>query len=279
MKRRKMFVKKGAAVIAAIACAVSMSFASPVSAAKYTSYDVLDSNNVICTGDFDCLTSGNIIFYPADMLENTQTYPVVVWANGTMCAPVLYYELLSEIAAGGYIVVTNTDMMAADGTSQVASVDFILEKNEDESSVFYNRVNTEKIGAAGHSQGGRSAVNAAVLDSRIDCVLSVAGSNYTYEAEKLSAPALFFTGTSDLIVLSSLWVKPAYNKCKGTAVYASLKNGIHTTCCTLPEIYSEYAVSWFDAFLKDDQSAKEEFMGSGKLSKDKSWTGYASKNF
>lgn len=144
MKRRKMFVKKGAAVIAAIACAVSMSFASPVSAAKYTSYDVLDSNNVICTGDFDCLTSGNIIFYPADMLENTQTYPVVVWANGTMCAPVLYYELLSEIAAGGYIVVTNTDMMAADGTSQVASVDFILEKNEDESSVFYNRVNTEK---------------------------------------------------------------------------------------------------------------------------------------
>ncbi len=274
-----MNVKKAVGVLAALACSVSMSLTSTVSAGKYTSYSVTDSNNVVCTGDFDHLTSGQIIFYPAEMLENTETYPVVVWANGTMCAPALYYELLSEIAAGGYIVVTNTDMMAADGTSQVASVDFILEKNDDEDSVFYNRVDTENIGAAGHSQGGRSAVNAAILDPRIDCVLSVAGSNYTYEAQELSTPTLFFTGTADMIVLSSLWVKPAYNKCTGTAVYASLRGGIHTTCCTSPSTYSGYAVDWFDAYLKGDNEAKAVFMKNGKLSKDSSWTGYSSKNF
>lgn len=279
MKKGKLFGKRILGAAAALVCAVSMSLGSSVSAAKYTPYNVLDSNNVICTGNFDSLISGQIIFYPAEMLENTQTYPVVVWANGTMCAPALYYELLSEIAAGGYIVVTNTDMMAADGTSQVASVDFILDENNDEDSVFYHRVDTDNIGAAGHSQGGRSAVNAAVLDSRIDCVLSVAGSNYTYEASKLSTPTLFFTGTADMVVMSSLWVKPAYNKCKGTAVYASLRGGIHTTCCTSPQTYSGYAVKWFDAYLKGDSNAKAEFMRNGKLSKDSSWTGYCSKNF
>ena len=94
------------------------------------------SNGVTSTGAFDSLFSGNIIYYPADMADTDETYPVVVWANGTMCAPALYHSLLSKIAAGGYIVVTNTDMMAADGESQRASIDFILAENTNPNSVF-----------------------------------------------------------------------------------------------------------------------------------------------
>lgn len=248
-------------------------------AAEYSPVYVTDANGTTCTGDFDSLLSGQIIFYPADLTESDATYPVISWANGTMCAPGLYYSLLSKIAAGGYIVVTNTNMMSADGEAQIDSIDFILEKNADPDSIFYGKVDTENIGVAGHSQGGRSSVNAAVADDRIDCVLSIAGSNYKSEAKKLSTPTLFTTGSLDSIVMPALWVKPAYQACTGTAVYASLKGGVHTSCVLTPEKYADYAIKWFDAFLKDDAAAKKVFKPGGAFSKDSNWGKYVSKNW
>ncbi len=219
-----------------------------------------------------------VVYYPNRILNENKKYPVVVWANGTGCSYSLYENLLMQIAEGGYIVVANGETMAADGTAQRASIDFIISENTNSSSVLNSKINTKKIAAAGHSQGGRSAVNAASADGRIACVYSLAGSNYDYEAEKLSAPAFFVTGTSDMIVSSSRWVKPAYDLCKGPAVYASLSGGVHTTCCTDPGKYSAYAIDWFDIYLKGDKSKKEVFRSGGKLSTDSAWVDFQSKN-
>lgn len=218
-----------------------------------------------------------VVYYPNSIKSSKKTLPVIAWANGTGCTYTLYENLLKEIAAGGYIVVANGETMAADGTAQIASLDFILSENNNSSSILYNKVNTSKLGVAGHSQGGRSSVNAAVKDSRIDCVLSLAGSNYLEEAEPLSTPAFFMTGTKDMIVSSSKWVKPAYDVSKGPAVYASLINGIHTTCCSDPGKYSNYIIKWFDIYLKGDNSAKAIFKSGGELSKDSAWTDFACK--
>ncbi len=218
-----------------------------------------------------------IVYYPDNIKSSSKTYPAIVWANGTMCPPDMYDGLLKEIAEGGYIVIANGETMAADGTAQRASIDFIIEQNGDSSSIFYKKVNTEKIGAAGHSQGGRSSVNAAAVDSRIDCVLSLAGSNFDYEAELLSTPTLFIAGSSDMVVDAGMWIEPAYEICKGPAVYASLKGAIHTRCCTNPSDYSGYAVKWFDAWLKNDSNALATFKDGGELSKDSNWQDFACK--
>lgn len=218
-----------------------------------------------------------IVYYPDNIKSVSKTYPVIVWANGTMCPPSMYDGLLREFAEGGYIVIANEETMAADGTTQRASIDFIIEQSNDSSSIFYKKVNIDKIGAAGHSQGGRSAVNAAAADNRVDCVLSLAGSNYDYEAELLSTPTFFIAGSSDMIVDAGMWIKPAYEICKGTAVYASLKGAIHTRCCTNPSDYSGYAVNWFDAWLKNDMNALNIFKDGGALSKDSKWQDFACK--
>ena len=270
--------KRLISLMLAVVLMLSM-LAVPASALELNPIYVTDANGVTNTGNFDSLLSGHIMYYPAAMTTSDETYPVVVWANGTMCAPALYDGLLRLIAAGGYIVVTNTDMMAADGTSQIAAIDFILAQNEDPNSVFYQKVDTKHIAAAGHSQGGRSAVNAAAADSRINCVLSLAGSNYTSEAKKLSTPTFFVTGSADMMVLASLWVKPAYKNCKGPAVYANLKGAVHTSCCVSPSDYSEYAIAWFDAWLKGDGKAMAMFRNGGALSKDRDWKDFSAKGF
>lgn len=231
----------------------------------------------IVKAEFTYNSVKQIFYYPSNIKKSSKTYPAIVWANGTMCPPDMYDGLLKEIAEGGYIVIANGETMAADGTAQRASIDFIIEQNGDSSSIFYKKVNTEKIGAAGHSQGGRSSVNAAAVDSRIDCVLSLAGSNFDYEAELLSTPTLFIAGSSDMVVDAGMWIEPAYEICKGPAVYASLKGAIHTRCCTNPSDYSGYAVKWFDAWLKNDSNALATFKDGGELSQDSKWQDFACK--
>lgn len=218
-----------------------------------------------------------IVYYPKNIKNSQKTYPVIVWANGTGVSYSFYKDLLKALSDGGYIVVANTETMSADGTAQIASLDFVISENENSSSVLYKKVNTQKIGAAGHSQGGRSSVNAAVADSRFDCVFSIAGSNYDYEVEKLTAPAFFTTGTGDMVVSADSWVKPAFKLCKGPAVYVSLKNGIHTSCSTKPNVYANYGIKWFDIWLKDDTAKKSVFQNGGELSKDSAWTDFKSK--
>lgn len=225
------------------------------------------------------LTDGNKkVYYPAAMESLQKRYPVVVWANGTGCATETYDGLLKRIAEGGYIVVADSSVMTADGKAQIDSIDYITSQNKDADSVFYGKVDSEKIGAAGHSQGGRSSVNAAQADSRIKCIASIAGASSRQEAEGLKTPALYLTGTADMVVASSQWCKPSYDVTAGRAVYASLKGGVHTTCMTNPDKISGYVVSWFDAYLKNDAAAKEKFKAGGALSKDTAWQDFASKN-
>ena len=244
--------------------------AVPASAASY------NSSGVICD---DRLGEGQIVFYPESLLvQNEETYPVIVWANGTMCAPVLYYGLLSGLAEHGYIVVANRELFAGNGNAQRASIDFITAENYDAGSVFYGKADLAHIGAAGHSQGGMSAVNAAAADPRIDCVFSIAGNVQTASAAQLTVPAFYAAGSSDWIVPASLYVKPAYNNTHCTAVYASLKGAGHTKCCTNPGAYTGYMNAWFDAYLLGDAAARQVFAPGGALSHDNSWIGYASKN-
>ena len=235
------------------------------------------TDTAVCIEDTDWKGSGKIVFYPKTLESNDETYPVVVWANGTGCVTSLYYDLLRSFASAGYIVVADTTVMSADGKDQISAIDYISEKSAQPDSVLYGRVNMDKICAAGHSQGGRSAVNAAAADSRISCVLSIAGSSFKNEAKGVTCPAFFMTGTADLMVLSSVWVKPAYEAVQGSAVYASLKGGIHTTCIINHEQISGYAIAWLDANLKGSDEAAAAFAPNGALANDKAWKGFACK--
>lgn len=219
------------------------------------------------------------IYYPENIKSSKKTYPVLSWANGTMCQPSMYTAMFQELAKGGYIVIASSETMSADGTAQIAGLDFVLSLNNNSSSLAYKKVNTKQLGVIGHSQGGRSSVNAAVKDSRIKCVVSIAGSNYLEEAEPNATPTLFIAGGKDMIVSPSQWIQPAYDVAKGPAVYASLNGAIHTTCCTNPEKYSSYILNWCNAWLKGDSKALNTFKNNGTLASDSNWSDFQCKGF
>ncbi len=219
------------------------------------------------------------VYYPENIKSSKKTYPVLSWANGTACQPSMYTGMFAELAKGGYIVIASSETMSADGSAQIAALDFVISLNNNSSSLAHKKVNTSKLGVIGHSQGGRSSVNAAVKDSRIKCVVSLAGSNYLEEAEPNSTPTLFIAGGKDMIVSPSKWIQPAYDVAKGPAVYASLNGAIHTTCCSDPGKYSSYIIDWCDAWLKNDAKALYTFSSNGALASDSSWSDFQCKGF
>lgn len=225
------------------------------------------NNGVVQYGEFNSGTYGRIVFYPENF-NGQERLPVLVWANGTACAPVLYTGLFEAMARQGFIVVTSSDVMSASGNDQVAGIDYIFEKNADPDSEFYNRVDTESVGAFGHSQGGRSTINAAKMDGRILACVSIAGSNTSEERNDITCPTLYLTGTMDAVVASPLWVKPTYKASNGPAVYASLKGGIHTSCILKPDSYARYIGLWFNGWLNDDTGALNAFQEGGELYND-----------
>lgn len=230
------------------------------------------------TGVETAADGSKTIVYPSALKGSKKKYPVIAWANGTGCPTRLYKALLESLAGGGYIVIADSTVMSADGKMQIDSIDYILSKSKDSSSVFYNKADVESIGVCGHSQGGRSSVNAAQADPRIRCVVSIAGASNTDEAEGLAVPCLFLTGTNDLVVVSSIWCKPSYDAVSGRATYASLKGAVHTTCMFSPEKISGYSLDWFDAYLKNDPEAEKVFYDGGKLANDNNWKDFQNKN-
>jgi len=78
-------------------------------------------------------------------------------------------------------------------------LDWLLEQSEDPSSPYYHRLDTSRIGALGHSEGGLSTSRAAA-DPRIGPVAMVCGAG---EPSQLNGPALFICGEQESVALCS----------------------------------------------------------------------------
>ena len=168
--------------------------------------------------------------------------------------------------------------MSADGSAQLYSLDFIINEGNNPESPFYGKVDTNRIALIGHSQGGRSSVNAST-DNRVKCVISIAGSNFDYEAALDTKPTLFFGGTKDWIVSPEQWLVTAFDAVKGPAVYGCLIDATHTTCTSDPAKYTYYIDKWCDAWLNGNEQSKAIFRNGGEMSNDSNWSDFRSKNF
>jgi dienelactone hydrolase len=274
--KRKIVSIMAAALILTPALASTQNIANTVAATNYQTY--LDGT--VYSVKLNDLLYKRTVFFPKEMTTSNKKYPVVVWGNGTFVTSSVYEEILSQIASKGYIVVATNDRFCGAGISESVSVEYIISEGKKSGSVFYNKIDAEHIGSAGHSQGGMSAVNSSRLNSKIDCVFDIQGCDLSYEASQLKVPTFFLTSTDDMVIKSPL-VKASYNACKTSCVYASLKNITHFGPVDghSASLFSEYAVKWFDAFLKNDKSARAVFLNGGKLSKDSRWVNYTSKNF
>lgn len=101
------------------------------------------------------------IWYPANIAQSQKPYPVIVSANGTGIPYQKYEPVLARLASWGFMVIANDDKSSWDGVSSSWSLAKLDELNADKNSIFYQKLNTNNAGIAGHSQGGVGAINGA----------------------------------------------------------------------------------------------------------------------
>ena len=108
------------------------------------------------------------IYYPLDMAQR-DPLPVVVFVNGTGVKGSKYPALQKHMASWGFLTIATEEEFAWNGFSAEMCVRYLTALNayqaEGEENIFYGKIDLERVGITGHSQGGTGVIN-AMTDQR-----------------------------------------------------------------------------------------------------------------
>ncbi len=205
------------------------------------------------------------IFRPACMKDG-ETYPVITWANGTCGLTHGYAVLLGTIASYGYVIVaSNSTWTNTPPTDKVQerAIDYAESLNEDKTSVLYHKLDLDKIGAMGHSQGAAATINAA-KDDRVKSVIFW-NLGATNDKPFLTVSADHDVGMSTVASLSAL-ADGATQPGEWIYFHQILQTGGNTTghlvLMEQPDRVWQMAVDYWNWQLRGDAKAKKTFVGS-----------------
>jgi Chlorophyllase enzyme len=204
------------------------------------------------------------IFRPACMKDG-ETYPVITWANGTCGETQGYAPLLTGLASYGFVIIASNSTWTATAPTnkvQLRALDYAQYLNGDSTSIFYNKLNLDEIGAMGHSQGAQATENAS-SDPRIKAVMFFSGGTSNHQ------PFVYISADRDVTATSpgSLADASAAATQPGAWIFYHqvLETGGtstgHLVLMEQPDRVIGMTVAWWQYMLKGDQTAKAMFVG------------------
>ena len=208
------------------------------------------------------------IWYPEELEASSEKYPVVVFVNGTGVAASRYKPVFDHLASWGFIAIGNEDPSTWEGKKADATLSWLLAANEDETSIFYHRVDTNNIGITGHSQGGIGvfrAINETEHKELYKCAVSLSPTQedmaealkMPYDSSKTTIPIMILASApNDVISLEGL--NDMFKKISTNVVIARRSNTDHGQM-----LYSGdgYVTAWFMWRLQGDEAAAAAFLG------------------
>ncbi|MGN0517126.1 MAG: alpha/beta hydrolase [Acutalibacteraceae bacterium] len=223
------------------------------------------------------------VWYPTEMENTDNTYPLVVMANGTGVKASKYEAIFDHLASWGFIVIGNEDASSWDGVSSSESLKLMLHLNQDNTSTFYGKIDLENIGVAGHSQGGVGAINAitehengryykTIYTASTTHIALAHGLQWTYDVSKISIPYFMVAGTMKMDAgdgvegSSNVGIAPLFSLQEN---YAAIPDGVekvmarrvNTDHGDMLQYADGYMTAWMMYQLKGDADAAKVFIG------------------
>ena len=215
------------------------------------------------------------IYYPAELETSESKYPVIVVNNGTGVKGSKAKTMFQHFASWGFIVIGNEEEYSWNGFSADMSLQYLLRANDNAESIFYQKIDTDNIGAVGHSQGGVGAFNAVTDTKHMDMYKTVVaespahldlaiGLEWDYDISELHIPFLMVAGTekSDAELVCTL---DGMHKLYDLAADAPFKVIARRTGAAHGDMlcYADgYVTAWFMWQLQGDQYAAQAFTGN-----------------
>jgi len=237
------------------------------------------------------------VWYPSDLKESNNRWPVVVIANGTGSKASSYEEVYKHLASWGFAVIGNDDEQSRTGASTEATLVFLLAENENPDGEFYGKIDTNHIGIAGHSQGGVAVYNAVTNQKHGDMYTAVYatsatssyhtpildeewGGGWSYDVSGITAPTFMTAGTGafDAGTCDSKDQIPTDENglAQGICPLWSLEENFDTLPNNIAKVIARrtgkdhgdmlhacdgYMTAWFMYWLRNDEEAGKAFFG------------------
>lgn len=239
--------------------------------AKYLSMGDYKVKNIKKDGSE--ITKKYYIYYPEELKNSDQKYPVVVILNGTGVLPKKYKALFKHLASWGFVVIGNDDGSTGFGKSADETIDLIISENDNSNSIFYGKLDLDNVGITGHSQGGAGVFTATTIMEHKDKYKTAVALSPTheetahvfgwkYDLTKINIPTLMIAGTNgDFETQSVIPIEKMiqmYNKIPSSKAIARRIGAEHGQM-----LYSAdgYVTAWFMWQLQGDKEAGKAFIG------------------
>jgi pimeloyl-ACP methyl ester carboxylesterase len=241
----------------------------------------------VSTANVSDANGSYVLYYPTNLGAGGVHHPIVTWGNGTNATPSNYTGVLQHLASWGFAVVDSTSTATGSGVEVLNGAKYLVARNTDPSSIFYGKLDTTKVAAAGHSQGASGAANATVLSNGL--ITSTVtfnlpdpvwvSSQHVTNWSAITHPILFMTGSSDWLISTTSGQTGYYSGIAGPAAKASLKNADHNTIQGAGGGYLGYLTAWLRYTLQGDTNARGAFVGNPpELNTNTNWANQAEKN-
>lgn len=216
------------------------------------------------------------IYYPKDM-QSMDKLPVVVFVNGTGIKGSKYSSFQKHMASWGFITIATEEEYAWNGFSAEMSVrylEFINEYKEDgKENIFYHKIDTDRIGITGHSQGGIGVIN-AITDQKHSDIYKAAVILSSTETD--IAKAFLWDSDSSLIKTNTLMIASNGGTDQKISPLESLKKTYNNIANDVSKVlairndcdhgemlyYADgYVTAWLMYYLQNDHEAGNAFIG------------------
>lgn len=217
-----------------------------------------------------------IVYYPSELETSNEKYPVIVMCNGSGTPMSKYPAVSKHMASWGFIVIGTEENCSWNAFGAEMCLRYLErwndnEKIDDNSSVFYQKVDFDRVGVVGHSQGGVGVIN-AVTDTAhkniYKAAVSLSPTNkelahnllWDYDASKTNIPMMLISGAGggDDWVVTGEQLEAIYGDIRSAKLMARRQNTAHNEV-----LYAAngYVTAWFMWHLQGDEYAAEAFIG------------------
>ncbi|PAU86583.1 alpha/beta hydrolase [Pseudomonas sp. WN033] len=216
-------------------------------------------------------------YRPRTLGQNGVQHPIIIWGNGTGASPSTYSRLLDHWASHGFVVVAANTSNAGTGQAMLSCLSYIIQQHNRTTGTYAGRLDINRVGAAGHSQGGGGTIMAG-QDSRISVTAPfqpyTLGLGHSSSSQSnQNGPMFLMTGGRDTIASPTLNALPVYNRANVPVFWGELNSAGHFEPVGSAGGYRGPSTAWFRYHLMEDNNAEGTFYGSNcGLCNDRGWT-------
>lgn len=220
------------------------------------------------------------VFRPTALGQGGVTHPVILWGNGTGASPSTYAGFLTHLASHGFIVAAANTSNAGNGSQMITCLNNVIAQNSVATSPYFQRVDTARVGASGHSQGGAGTIMAG-RDARVRTTapiqpyigfIPLGGTFLDSSISQQRGPMFLVSGSLDSIAVPITHQLPVFNGVNQPVWWATRSGATHFEPVGSAGDFRGPVTAWFRARLMDDASAAAVFNSPCTLCSAVGWT-------